>query len=116
MLAIVCCALGSGLPSMAINISPACRFAVCAAGKRSTCTRASLNRRRALSDKKGKLMRITVGPDIKMRRFASRAALDVALAERLARAAADGAGRCAAGEHDGAIGPAFALLAQRNVQ
>jgi len=61
-------------------------------------------------------MRITVGPDIKMRRFASRAALDVALAERLARAAADGADSAIMLSGGTTPGPAFALLAQRNVQ
>jgi 6-phosphogluconolactonase len=50
-----------------------------------------------------------------MRRFTSRGALDVALAERLARAATDGADSAIMLAGGTTPGPAFALLAQRSV-
>jgi 6-phosphogluconolactonase len=60
-------------------------------------------------------MTSTVPPQIQMRRFASRAELDLALAERLARAASE---RSSAIMLSGGTtpGPAFALVAERGVR
>jgi len=60
-------------------------------------------------------MKPTVPPQMQMRRFSTRGELDVALAERLSCAAAEGAG-CAIMLSGGTTpGPAFALVAERAV-